>query len=90
LIGVHDPALQEGPVRFQELSHDPQAETVQPGERGHIGVSESRVSHVEVFQMGSVKTSIFGGPRPLSGQRRARTSYTLNCEEPTTVSGCVG
>ena len=87
LISVHDPALQHRPVRFQELSHDPQAQPVQPGERGHIGVSESRVGHVEVFQMGSVRTSIFGGPRPLSGQRRARTSYTLNCEEPVWLDG---
>jgi len=69
-------------AKARKLAHDPQAETVQPGERGHVGVSESRVGHVEVFRMGSVRTSILGGPRPLSGQRRARTSYTLNCEEP--------
>ncbi len=32
--------------------------------------------------MGSVRTSIFGGPRPLPADRRAEGSYTLNCEEP--------
>jgi hypothetical protein len=83
LIIVNHPAFQDRPVRFQELAHDSQAQPVQPGKRGHIGLSESRVSHVEVFQMGSVRTSILGGPRPLTGQRRASTSYTLNCDEPS-------
>ena len=32
--------------------------------------------------MGSVRTSIFGRPRRLSGQRRASPDYTVNCEEP--------
>ncbi|MCK6211339.1 AAA family ATPase, partial [Georgenia sp. EYE_87] len=40
------------------------------------------VGHVEVFRMGGVRTSIFGRPRPLSGDRRADPHYTLNCEEP--------
>ncbi|WP_345045291.1 hypothetical protein, partial [Georgenia daeguensis] len=40
------------------------------------------VGHVEVFQMGSVRTPIIGRPRPLSGDRRAHHRYTVNCEEP--------
>ena len=32
--------------------------------------------------MGSVRTSILGGPRPLSSDRRAQPDYTLSCEEP--------
>ncbi|WP_431521188.1 endonuclease domain-containing protein [Blastococcus capsensis] len=32
--------------------------------------------------MGSVRTSILGRPRPLSRDRRASPTYTLNCEEP--------
>ncbi len=38
---------------------------------------------VEVFQMGGVRTSIFGRPRPLHRDRRADQSYTLNCEGPS-------
>jgi hypothetical protein len=82
LIIVNDPALKDRPIRFQELAQDLQAQPVQPGKRGHIRVSKSRVSHVEVFRMSGVGTFILGGPRPLTGQRRARTTYTLNYEEP--------
>jgi len=32
--------------------------------------------------MGGVGTSIIGRPRPLPGDRRAASGYTLNCEEP--------
>lgn len=35
--------------------------------------------------MGSVRTPIIGGPRPLPGLRRAARLYTLNCEEPETL-----
>ncbi|MCK6212142.1 hypothetical protein KZX45_16485, partial [Georgenia sp. EYE_87] len=45
------------------------------------------VGHVEVFRMGGVRTSIFGRPRPLSGDRRADPHYTLNCEEPHYLLG---
>lgn len=34
------------------------------------------VRHVEAFQMGSVRISIIGEPRPLPGYRRAAPSYT--------------
>ncbi|WP_205754540.1 hypothetical protein, partial [Arthrobacter sp. CAU 1506] len=40
------------------------------------------VGHVEVFRMGSVRTSIIGRPRPLSGNRRANAIYTLDSDEP--------
>ncbi|WP_345038867.1 hypothetical protein, partial [Georgenia daeguensis] len=46
------------------------------------------VGHVEVFQMGSVRTPIIGRPRPLSGDRRAHHRYTVNCEEPH-YEGCL-
>ena len=36
-----------------------------PAETSQIRAREGSVGHVEVFQMGSVRTSIFGGPRPL-------------------------
>jgi len=52
LISVDDPALKDRPVRFQELPDDLQTQAIQPNERGHIGVSKSRISHVEVFRDG--------------------------------------
>lgn len=52
------------------------------GRRGQVRRSEGSVVHVEVFRMGSVGTSIIGGPRPLSRHRRTHHRYTLNCEEP--------
>jgi hypothetical protein len=68
------------------LAGDFKAELVQPAERGHVRASEAAlrgsVVHVEVFQMGSVRTSISGRPRLLSGDRRATRIYTLICEEP--------
>ena len=47
---------------------------------------EGSVRHVEVFQMGGVRTPIIGRPRPLPGHRRADPRYTLNCEEPVNSS----
>jgi hypothetical protein len=52
--------------------------------------SGGSVGHVEVFRMGSVRTSILGRPRRLPRQRRANRLYTLNCEEPVTLVGLVG
>jgi hypothetical protein len=45
-------------------------------------LADGSVGHVEVFQMAGVGTAIFGRPRRLSRDRRARPTYTLNCEEP--------
>ena len=85
-IRLDDPAGQHRPIRFEPLTGHFQAELVQPAEQGQISAAEARargsVVHVEVFQMGSVGTSILGRPRPLSGHRRADQIYTLVCEEP--------
>ena len=59
-----------------------QPELIEAAERGQIRASEGSVRHVEVFQLGSVRTPIIGRPRPLPRQRRADHHYTLNCEEP--------
>jgi hypothetical protein len=64
LVGVDDPAGEHSPSRFEALADDLQAELVKAGERGQVGANEGSVGHVEVFQMGSVRTSIFGRPRP--------------------------
>ena len=41
---------------------------------------------VEDIPMGSARTPIIGGPRPLPRDRRAHPDYTLNCEEPVYVA----
>ena len=48
-------------------------------------LADGSVGHVEVFQMAGVRTSILGRPRPLPGDRRAASPYTLICEEPPNV-----
>jgi hypothetical protein len=94
LVRFHDSAREHRTVRFESLTGDDEAEFVESAERGQVGAGEARrrgsVRHVEVFRMGSVRTSILGRPRPLPGHRRAdrrsrlrhMPDYTLNCEEP--------
>ncbi|WP_211096889.1 hypothetical protein, partial [Arthrobacter echini] len=64
------------------LTDSSQAELIEPAKRGQVRGSKGSVGHVEVFQMGSVRTSIIGGPRPLPQNRRAHPAYTLHCDEP--------
>ena len=70
---------------FETLAGHDEAELVQAAEGGQIRAGEASTSgnvrHVEVFRMGSVRTSILRRPRPLSRYRRA-VIYTLNWEEP--------
>jgi hypothetical protein len=71
------------------LAGDLEPELIEAAKRGQVGAGEVRrrgsVVHVEVFRMGSVRTSILGRPRRLSRDRRASRRYTLNCEEPRKV-----
>lgn len=71
---------------LESLSNDFEAEPVEPGEGGQVGAAEAdrrgSVGHVEVFQMASVRTSIFGRPRLLPAQRRA--------DEPTALHPHLG
>jgi hypothetical protein len=69
-------------ISIQALPHDFETELIQARERSQVRASEGSVRHVEVFQMGSVRTPIIGRPRPLPGDRRADLRYTPNCEEP--------
>jgi len=88
LVRLDDPTSQHRPLRLQVLAHDLQAELVEASERGQVGAREGSVGHVEVFRMGSVRTSIFGRPRPTSADDappRSPRLYTLNCDEPTKV-----
>ena len=65
------PAGQDRAIRLEPLPDDFKAELVQASERGQVRASEGSVRHVEVFQMGGVRTSIIGRPRPLPAPRRA-------------------
>ena len=65
----------------EPLPGDLEPELVQTAEGGQVRASEGSVRHVEVFQMGGVRTSIIGRPRPLPRARRANPPYTLDCEE---------
>ena len=86
-VVVDDAAGQHRPVGLQALPGHDQAELVKARERGQVGASEGSVGHVEVFRMGSVRTSILGRPRPLPRHRRADQAYTLICAEPVWPSG---
>nr|BFF06738.1 hypothetical protein GCM10023233_17070 [Brevibacterium otitidis] len=85
VVWIEHAAFENRAVGVDRLSSRGQAEPVELTERIEIGRSEGSVGHVEVFQMVSVRTSIFGRPRCLSPDRRAHTAidrYTLICEEP--------
>jgi hypothetical protein len=53
-----------------------QPELLQPAESGQVRAAKGSVRHVEVFPVGSVRTSIIGRPRPLSSDRHAGPDYT--------------
>lgn len=86
LVGLEDPTRKDRAIGLEALASHFEPELVETAEGGQISAAEAghggSVSHVEVFQMRRVGTLIFGRPRPLSSQRRANRSYTLNCEEP--------
>ena len=86
VVRVADPAGQHHTVSVVALAGHNEAKLVQPAETGQVSAAETRsrasVIQVEVFQMVSVRTSIFARPRPLLRRRRASYLYTLVCEEP--------
>jgi hypothetical protein len=82
LIWFDDPTRQHCTIRIESLPDDLEPELVQADELGQIRADEGSVRHVEVFQMGSVRTPIVGRPRPLPGHRHTGQRYTLNCAEP--------
>jgi len=82
LVGLHHPARQHGAVLADALAGDGQTQSVDQTERVEIRAVEIRLSHVEVFPVGSVRTPIIGGPRPSPPHRRANPRHTLDCEEP--------
>ncbi|EFP56684.1 hypothetical protein HMPREF0321_0317 [Dermacoccus sp. Ellin185] len=89
-VGFDDSTGQDRTGGLEALTGGLKAELIQAAEHGQVRVGEGSVRHVEVFQMGSVRTSIIGRPRRLPGQRHAvrslTTRYTLICEEPVSAS----
>jgi hypothetical protein len=84
VIGLGNPARQHRTLRLQSLPEHHQTELIDTAERRQIRAHKGNVTHVEVFQMGSVRTSIIGRPRRLSRHQHAdRYRYTLNWDEPT-------
>src|SRR5690606_27464247 len=67
---------------FEVLAHDFETKVVEPAELGQVRAREGSVGQVGGFQMVSVRTSIFGGPRRLPRHRPTDRGYTLICEEP--------
>ncbi len=82
LVRLDDTARQHRRTRLDPLTDDVEPSLVQPAESGQVRTGERSVRQVEVFPMGSVRTPICGGSRPLPGLRRAALHYTLICEEP--------
>ncbi|MFU0804559.1 MAG: hypothetical protein ACFWTS_03490 [Pseudoclavibacter caeni] len=78
----HDTTLDHRPIRLQPLPDGLETEFVQTAERGEIGRNKSRVGHVEVFRMGSVRTSILKETSTPTRLATRSTTYTLVHEEP--------
>jgi hypothetical protein len=64
LIRFNDSARENRTVRLEPLPRDFKAELVEAAERGQVRTGEGSVRHVEVFQMGGIRTSILGRPYP--------------------------
>ena len=76
------PALQHSALGRQVLPYRLEAELIEAAEQGQIWCKESRLGHVEVFRMGSVRTSILRETStPIPSATRS-TDYTLVREEP--------
>ena len=81
-VRLNDSALDDSAIRRQMLPDSVKSELIEPAERAQIGRDESRLGHVEVFRMGSVRTSIL---RETSTPIRPATrsgDHTLVREEP--------
>src|SRR5690606_9249081 len=82
-IRFHNAAFDHRPLIVDTLSCCDQSELVDSGESGHIGRIESRVEHVEVLLVGSVRTSIIERPRPFySAPLRTASSPPSSARSP--------
>src|SRR3954447_20677174 len=87
--------LEHGALWLKALADGHKPELIEPAEHGQVRAREARprgsVRHVEVFRMGSVRTSIFGRPRPLPGPRRAEHQARIDVtpRTPSTVKSLI-
>lgn len=77
-IRLNDPALDHRTIRSQVLTDGLKAEFVEAAERGETGRSEGSVEHVEVFQVGSERTSIFRETSAPTLRSTRSDDYTLD------------
>jgi hypothetical protein len=69
-VKLNHPAGQDRTIGLEPLPSDFQTELLKPAERGQVRAAKGSVRHVEVFQMGSVRTPIIGRPRPFPAPTR--------------------
>jgi len=60
IVCIFDATLERRTLGIEVLAHDPQAQLVEIAKSRQIGRGKGSVKQVEVFLMGSVKTSIMG------------------------------
>ena len=74
LIRRHHAVREHGALWLESLTDGHEPKLIESAEHGQVRTGEAgprgSVRHVEVFQMGSVRTSILGRPRPLPRDRR--------------------
>ena len=81
-IRLDNATLDHRPIRLEPLPDGFEAELIETAERGQIGCSEGSVEQRRGLSDGQPRNFHPGRPRPLSTNRPAHPSYTLNCEEP--------
>ena len=84
VIRVEDPARHHRPVGVEPLPGDFEPELVETAEQDQVRAIEARrgsVVHVEVFQMGGVRTSTSGDLGAYLVTDAPAHLYTLICEE---------
>lgn len=84
-IRLRDTAFQHCTVRFKMLFGHDEPQLIKTAKGGQVRRGKGSVRQVEVTLMVSVRTSTFGGPRPLSRHQPAQACYTLVREEPVMV-----
>jgi hypothetical protein len=73
----------------EKLPGDLEPELIETAEGGQVRAGEGNVRHVEVFQMGGIRTSIIGRPRrlpALDAPTRATPSIVKSLKSPRGMS----
>jgi hypothetical protein len=80
VIRFHNATFQHRVVTMQLLTAGPQTQVIQPAECGQVSRAEGSVTHVEVFQVGRVRTSIIENldPYPATDALSATPSTAMS------------